>query len=120
MAGVTGLEEVIKNLNKTIAEIEGDISKGVHAAALFVQGESLENTPVEFGVLANSSFVDAQWFDDSFWARVGYTAEYAPYVHEMPASYNFTKPGTGPKFLQRAVSNNHVKILKIIFERAKL
>ena len=53
-------------------------------------------------------------------ARVGYTAKYAPYVHEMPSSFNYTKPGTGPKFLEKAIKNNIKTILDIIQRRAKV
>jgi len=30
---------------------------------------------------------------------MGYYADYAIYVHEMPETNNFSTPGTGPKYL---------------------
>lgn len=116
----TGLQNVLKNLNKEINKIEGDTFKGILAAVKFVEGEAVETTPVEHGPLSNSIFSDAERLKNKSVGRVGYTAKYAPFVHEMPASNNFTKSGTGPKFLERAVSENHAQILKIIQKRTKI
>jgi hypothetical protein len=38
----------------------------------------------------------------------------------MPEHYNYTTPGTGPKFLERAVKENMPTILQIIANRAKI
>lgn len=32
--------------------------------------------------------------------EAGFTADHALYVHEMPDSNNFTRPGSGPKYLE--------------------
>lgn len=114
---VTGIDTVLRNLRSQISQIEGATQEGLLAAGLFVQGESQEKTPVEFGVLNNSAFTQ---ITGPLRVSVGYTAEYAAFVHEMPATNNFTKPGTGPKFLEKAVKNNVPEILKIIQVRAKI
>jgi len=116
----TGLKDVLKNLNKEIRAIEGRTLTGVRKAAIFIQGESQEVVPQRLGVLINSAFTDAEMTGRGPVARVGYTALYAPFVHEMPESNNFTKPGTGPKFLQRPISENHGPILNIIKKHAEI
>ena len=55
MAKVTGLDNVLKNLNTEIRAIENRTGDGLLAAALFVQGESQEDTPQRKGVLVNSA-----------------------------------------------------------------
>lgn len=117
---VKGLDDVLKNLSKEVQGIEGRTEKGLKAAGLFIQAESIERTPVKFGVLANSSFVSTAMALAGPVLRVGYTALYAPFVHESPETNNFTKIGTGPKFLEKAVKNNVRKILEIIRNRAKI
>ena len=112
---VRGEAEVMRNLNREIGKIQGDICKGLKAAMNFIQGESVENTPKDLGVLRGSVFNDVS---DSK-ARVGYTAKYAPFVHEMPDTNNFTTPDTGPKFLQNAIFRNTKQIINIIAKRAK-
>lgn len=115
-----GLEKVIRNLNKEIDKIKGRTGQGLMAAGLFIQGEAQEVTPVEKGVLVNSAFVDLDNQPQGPVVRVGFTAEYAAIVHELPADSNFTKPGTGPKFLENTVDTNRDTILKIIKNRAKI
>jgi hypothetical protein len=116
----TGLNNILKNLNKEIRAIEGRTLTGVRKSAIFIQGESQEIVPQRFGVLINSAFTDSEMTNKGPVARVGYTAKYAPYVHEMPDSNHFTKPGTMAKFLQRPISENHLNILKIIRDNAKI
>lgn len=48
------------------------------------------------------------------WIAFGFSAWYAGYVHEMPASNNWTTPGTGPKYFQEALMRNKDEILNII------
>jgi hypothetical protein len=112
------LNTVLRNLNNAIQDIEGDVGQGIRAATLFIEGESNEVVPQDTGVLINSSF--SGYDPATKTGRVGYTARYAPYVHEMPATFNFSKPGTGPKFLQRSIANNQDRILGIIASRARI
>lgn len=118
MAAIKGLGDVLRNLSKEISKIEGASADGLLEAAVFVQGKSIEIVPHDQGVLIKQSFSDVD--RDKLISRVGYTTEYAPYVHEMPATFNYTKPGTGPKFLERPVKENTRTILKIIADRAKI
>jgi hypothetical protein len=118
---VTGLKEVLTNLSTEIRKIEGRTAAGLHEAGIFVQGESMEITPQKTGVLNNSAFTNQPEIKNTGPSvTVGYTATYAPFVHEMPTTFNYTKPGTGPKFLQKAVANNQPMILSIIQKRAKV
>ena len=114
---IKGLDNVLSNLSKAIKGIEGATHKGLLAAGAFIKGESQEIAPVEFGVLVNSSFSKPV---GPLRVTVGYTAEYAPFVHEFPESTNWTKPGTGAKFLEKAVKDNIPEILSVIQKRARV
>lgn len=116
---IKGQKDVLRNLNREIEKIEGNTAKGMLAAGEFVEGESNEIAPHKLGVLIGSSFTSLGKIGKRFIARIGYTASYSAAVHEMPESNNFTKPGTGPKFLWKAVTQNTQKILRIIQARAK-
>ncbi len=137
-----GLREVSTNLNKALAKI-GELTKdGLEEAALFVEGESIEMTPVDFGVLRNSTFTEVEMVGNSLRARIGYTAKYAPWVHEMPmklkgqprADFGRTRDGINfgggsgkgrywdggeNKFLEKAIKFNHKEIVSIIADSAK-
>jgi len=120
MIKIRGKREVLKNLNQSIKKIESNTAKGMLAAGLFVEGESNENAPQDLGALIGSSFTSGPAvIAKRIIVRIGYLIGYAPFVHEMPESNNFSKPGTGPKFLFNAVTKNTKKILEIIRSRAK-
>lgn len=150
MAGKTkGLNEVLANLNKQIMNIENGTMEGILQAAMLIEGESVEMTPVDQGPLRASAFVDSD--RSTLTARIGYTAEYAAWVHEMPMKLkgqpraHFGRTGNqskfGPrqvvdfgggsgrgrywdsgenKFLEKAVKNNMGEVLEIIKRSAKL
>ncbi len=153
MSELKGLSEVLKNLNKAIADIELHTKEGLTEAALVVKYDSVKNTPIDLGNLRNSAFVlvtdsrednSAPSFtgDDAgkmssdhskgiseargivakgkhvYNAIVGYTANYALWVHEMPASYNFNSGSN--KFLEKALLKNKNRILGILVKHAKL
>ena len=117
---IKGVQKVLKNLTKEVQKINGRTKEGLRIAALFVEGESNKNTPHDKGVLIGSSFSSVSDTRVGPVARVGYTAKYAPFVHEMPSTNNFSKPDTGPKFLINAVTRNIQTILRIIQKRAKV
>jgi len=110
------------NIQKRLKlEMEGsvrDIEDGMKLAVAHVKGESMEIAPVEFGVMVNTAFTDTEIGANFVTGRIGYTAEYAPYVHEMPETNNFTKQGTGPKFLEKPASETGT-ITRLIASKAR-
>ncbi len=51
---------------------------------------------------------------------LGYTANYATYVHEMPAGTKWSRPGSGHKWFERQLKRNHKKLLGIIRGEIKM
>jgi hypothetical protein len=85
-----------------------------------VQGKAQENTPVEYGNLRGSAYTNKI----PKGAEVGFSAEYAIYVHEnleqklkgepRPSGLGtYWNPG-GPKFLERAVTENLDEISDLV------
>ena len=54
---VKGLDEMLRNLNKAISGIIGDVQKGLTLGALKIKGESMEKTPVDTGNLRASHYL---------------------------------------------------------------
>jgi len=136
-ADVSGLRNVTANLNRAIRHVEGGTLKGMKRAAMFIQEQAMPITPhsgttgrrkadggrgVRGGGsnLRNSSFTAVEKQGRRIKARVGYTAKYAAWVHEMPNDVNWTTPGTGNKFLEKAIRRNTREILGIIRANAKV
>jgi hypothetical protein len=84
-------------LERLEAETPELFDQALHQDALELEADSVAVVPVEEAELQRSSRVEK--IDGGY--TVGYYKDYALYVHEMPDTNNFTKPGTGPKFLQR-------------------
>ena len=57
MAGLIGIDKVIRNLSAAIEMIEGGVQAGVLKAALHERGEAQKLTPVDEGNLKNSAYV---------------------------------------------------------------
>lgn len=134
---VEGLETVMRNLNAQIAQIEGDTLAGLFEAGLQVQGSAQKRVPVNTGNLKASAYTRKHPGGRPE-VEVGFTAAYAPFVHEnlemklkgqprpkrgyKASQGNYWDPQgkAGPKFLQNAVSENAGKIVQIIQKRARV
>ena len=136
---IQGFDKVIRNLNSEIAKIEGRSTKGLIEAGIFVRRETETTpplTPLDTGNLRSS------WATSTFRTpagpshNIGYTANYAAYVHEnVDAQFSGRepvkrkgkkslapggRPGSGAKWFQAALGRNHKKILSIIQASASI
>lgn len=115
---ITGLDRVLCNLNRHIAKIPGKTKAGMKEAALLIQSESMRLTPHDTGHLKGSSYVNSpmEAANGDVGVEIGYTAVYAPYVHEINANY---RRGQW-KFLVTALKQNAKKILEILRKTARV
>lgn len=82
-AMVSGLDAVLTNLKRRNAALAAGCERGIKIAALLLQRESQRLVPVDYGNLKNSAFTRMTGKGFKAVATVGYTAFYAPYVHEL-------------------------------------
>lgn len=125
---ISGLDEVIKNLNKEIEGIKDRSSRGLRAAALIVEAEAVKKAPADTGNLRGSANVRME--NDGQTAVVSFSSEYALAVHENIEQPGKGKPRSGshgnywdngePKYLENAVKENTVRIVKTIATYAEL
>lgn len=54
---VKGLDEILKNLNKQIRSIDGDITKGLILGMSLTKADSMKGTPVDTGNLRGSHYL---------------------------------------------------------------
>lgn len=99
---VEGLEAIKANLKAYSVRQGLAAERGLLKAGFYLQRKSQQIVPVEFGVLKASAFTrPVSGAGLGVVVGVGYTAEYAPFVHENPdaahgAEYN-KKHGLGVK-----------------------
>jgi len=115
---LTGTDKVLRNLNKEIKGIRGRTKAGLMAAGLVVKRRSMIRTPVDTGNLINSAYITPTGTRTKPGVEIGYTASYAPYVHEIQRSYK--KPGSSWKFLEKALKESVKDIVQIIRDHARI
>ena len=139
---LTGFESLNAQMAKFADAEQDKVRKGVQKASMFIKGESQQLTPVDFGVLRASAYYSTDINYGYARGRVGYTAEYAPWVHEMPmklkgeprADFGTTRSGVSfgggsskgyywdsgeNKFLEKAISRNTKTIIRLIAKEAE-
>lgn len=121
---LTGVDRVLSNLNKEVAAIENRTVAGVLEAGLTVKRRSMELTPRKTGNLVRSSYVNLYQNVSGPGVEVGYTAKYAPFVHEIYRHWKSHKVIVHPvgqwKFLETALKELSGTILEIIRKRTKV
>ena len=115
-AGITGLDRVLRNLNREIVGIQNRARAGLREAALVVRKRSQELTPVDTGHLKASAYTEAYNMPEGPAAEIGYTAGYAVFVHEIEKHHNVGQW----KFLETALKQKRQEILEIIRKRARV
>ena len=126
MAVTTGLATILTNLNREIDKIGEGAERGALAAAFFVQGEAQRGVPVEYGKLRASAYTQAI----PRGGEVGFTAEYAVYVHENLEVHAgqarrsglgvYWGPAGHPKYLETPLKEKRPEILEIIRREAAI
>lgn len=135
MAGlnITGLNQVLQNLNREVKAIENRTQAGLMKAGLLVRRESQLKVPVNFGFLKASAYTESvSGMGSRLGVVIGYTSSYAPFVHEASGKLRgLPRPkGRGrfwdpqgkaePQFLKNALTENADRILKIIADDARI
>ena len=122
-AQILGLDKVGANLNKEILKIKGRSMKGLIEAAAFIRRDMEQTDPK---IPVDTGNLRASWFTTTirqtvniFGVLMGFTANYAVWVHEMVDAV-FKRPGAGAKFFEYALKRNKQKILEIIRNNARI
>ena len=111
---VTGVEAILRNLTRTKQQQAKGMERGLVKAGLMLQRASQKVVPVDTANLKKSAFTRKEKSGFSTVVLVGYTANYAIYVHEdLEASH---KPGKIAKYLERP-AREHAKEIRAIIAR---
>lgn len=118
-----GLQDVQKNLKVAHNKVEANKRQALTRIGIMVKADSVKKTPVDTGNLRGSAYYEVE--KDK--VRIGYTAAYAAWVHELVdevlRGLNRTKSKTSTgkgqywdggesQFLLKAVRENRRNIMK--------
>ena len=118
---VKGIDQVNKRIFSTLTRMRGEITRKTMIKVLMTgQNHALELTPVgDTSNLINSRFMKIQNVSDGFRGLVGYTANYAKYVHEGGPK-NWQKMGAEDRFLEKGFEENMPELRQIIINGYKI
>ena len=127
--GIKGFDICLSNINKAILAIDEHSMEGLLLSAALIR-EDMDKTspliPIDVGNLRSSWFATPFREAKQFWVKMGFTANYAIYVHEMIGptkigkKIDWSRPGSGPKFFEAAVKRNFKAIMDIIRKTVEL
>ncbi len=111
---VKGLRQLKSNFQKEFRKLSGPVTeKGLRAGLMQGAAYASELTPVDTSNLINSQYIFTNEVNDGFKGGVGYTANYAEFVHDGGPK-NWQKRGASDLFLTLAFERNQPQIFKAI------
>jgi len=127
MAHLDGYWTVIANIEKEVNSMRGRTLLGMTKAMNFLHRETETTIPMvprRTNFLAQSWFVIPSKTGINPEVKAGYTAKYAPIVHEMrehrQGTINWTRQGSSDKWLQIQFDRNKREMELIIAKYARI
>ena len=118
---VKGVSKAVKNLDAIINTITGrKIVRSLQSAMIIGSSQSALYTPIDTSYLLNSQFREIVVNGTRFTGRVGYTANYAAYVHDPANVQNFRRPTAEKEFLTKGFEDTQSLIDKTVAQEMSL
>lgn len=120
-----------KRFKKALGSMKNGAVKGIRLACAHVKLEAQKRVPVDEGNLKGSAYTSVSTSSRGVVGEIGFTANYATFVHEAPMKLKGQKrPGKGSfwdpqgtatnKFLEKAIDENQREIITIIQKCAEI
>lgn len=114
-----GTRVVINNLRRVDDVVAQSAMRGLIKASVVIMRD-MEKTPpiipIDTGNLRASRFTTSHWEGKNPRVVLGFSAYYAVFVHENLEAKNWSRPGSGPKFLEAAIKRNEAEVKRILVE----
>jgi hypothetical protein len=110
-----GFVELTKKLNKSISEISSVVEDALLDCGNDLQQKAQDLTPVDTGALRASAFTEAESGNNPS-VIVGYTEEYAIFVHENLEAHH---PVGQAKFLEQPLKENADKYVEYVRDKVQ-
>lgn len=120
-AKVKGIRAAKANLERLIGDIQGRKSvRAITKALIIGASQAALYTPIDTSTLINSQFRDISVNGTRLTGRVGYSANYAMYVHDLNVKQTFRRATAEKEFLTKGFADSKQAIEKAIMEEMKL
>ncbi|HGW5506493.1 TPA: HK97 gp10 family phage protein [Citrobacter koseri] len=108
---VKGISQAKRHLNAIVGDIQGRKVVRAMQSALIIGGtQAALYTPIDTSTLINSQFREITVNGNRVTGRVGYTANYAVYVHDPNVPQNFRRATAKKEFLTKGFEETRRQI----------
>ncbi|WP_313020996.1 HK97 gp10 family phage protein [Atlantibacter hermannii] len=108
---VKGVRQVSRNINRVIDNIQHrKVARAIYSALNIGALQATDYTPVDTSVLINSQFRELVVNGTRMTGRVGYSANYAAYVHDPSIPQNFRLARAKKEFLTKGFEEKQTEI----------
>ena len=110
-AKVRGISQANANLRALVGDIQGKkVMRAIQSALLIGSAQAAIYTPIDTSTLINSQFREVTVNGTRVTGRVGYTANYAVYVHDPRIKQNFRRSSARKELLSRGFEDERKAI----------
>ncbi|EIZ9234983.1 HK97 gp10 family phage protein [Cronobacter sakazakii] len=122
MAGkVRGIAQAKANLDALINDVQGrKVVRAVQSVLLIGGAQSALYTPIDTSTLLNSQFREIDANGTKVTGRVGYSADYAVYVHDPNVPQTFRRATARKEFLTKGFEDTREQIDRVMKQELSL
>ncbi len=118
---VKGISQAKKNLNALVGDIQGrKVVRAMQSALIIGGSQAALYTPIDTSTLINSQFREITVNGNRVTGRVGYSANYAAYVHDPSVPQNFRRATARKEFLTKGFEDTQREIDAVIAKEMSL
>ncbi|EOE1790533.1 HK97 gp10 family phage protein [Citrobacter freundii] len=118
---VKGISQAKKNLNALVGDIQGrKVVRAMQSALIIGGSQAALYTPIDTSTLINSQFREITVNGNRVTGRVGYSANYAAYVHDPSVPQNFRRATARKDFLTKGFEDTQRQIDAVIAKEMSL
>ncbi|WP_105629744.1 hypothetical protein [Cronobacter malonaticus] len=122
MAGkVRGIAQAKANLDALINDVQGrKVVRAVQSTLLIGGAQAALYTPIDTSTLLNSQFREIDANGTKVTGRVGYSANYAAYVHDPNVPQTFRRATARKEFLTKGFEDTREQIDRVMKQELSL
>lgn len=118
---VKGVSKAVKKLDSIVNNITGrKVVRALQSAMIIGSSQAALYTPIDTSYLLNSQFREIVVNGTRITGRVGYSANYAAYVHDPAVVQNFRRATAQKEFLTKGFEDTRALIDKTVKEEMSL
>lgn len=118
---VKGIEQAQRKLDALVGDVQGRKAVRAMQSALLIGGaQAALYTPIDTSTLINSQYREIEIKGTRLTGRVGYSANYAVYVHDPNVHQTFRRATAQKEFLKKGFEETKTQIDAAIYRELSL